>query len=433
MAPQYPVSDCSQRMERQSNFELLRIFAMILVTASHWGWAFVSVDYADFTMVNLIFQFFFRGFGQLGVILYIMISGYFLSKSRVKIQSFLRIVLQVVFTSCLLIISNYIITPHIDLSASFIVRYIFLLSDGDFWFVAPYLFMFLLSPFINIVADKLNKKQFLALLAVIGFFVSVIPSVIGEQITDNNVILNIIFFVFIYLIGAFLRRFKAEIKSKNMVLIVCMCLSVLYAVSILIPCLLLKQYTFIIFFQQRSNFVLILFAIFIFLLFERIPIKQNKVINAISASTFGIYLIHENFLTRQRLWKGLFHLDNYINSPWFIPYSLGSFLLVFVICAGIDMVRKYLLEKPFFKLLEKKLGTVFCKINDLFVLNYTAESVEDIEIKHLLTHLFALAIGIILSVIIPFDNLICFLCLSAAYLVIWVLIVMIKTKRKAIT
>ena len=63
----------------------------------------------------------------------------------------------------------------------------------------------------------------------------------------------------------------------------------------------------------------------------------NKIINTISATTFGIYLIHEHKIVREILWGDF--LDNLV-------YKLGLFealaiitVSVFVVCSIIEFIR----------------------------------------------------------------------------------------------
>jgi len=86
---------------------------------------------------------------------------------------------------------------------------------------------------------------------------------------------------------------------------------------------------------------------------ENINLKPIKIINLIGASTFGVLLIHDNIYVRNYLWESLFKNASFANSGYLTIYEIIVVFVVFSICIAIDMLRIYLLEKPFFKLLDK--------------------------------------------------------------------------------
>ena len=86
------------------------------------------------------------------------------------------------------------------------------------------------------------------------------------------------------------------------------------------------------------------------MVFEKAELPYNKWVNLIASATFGVYLIHDSNLIRPFLWIDLFKNASYQNSPLLIPYSIIVVLLVYTVCTIIDLGRKYLIEKPFLKL-----------------------------------------------------------------------------------
>lgn len=88
--------------------------------------------------------------------------------------------------------------------------------------------------------------------------------------------------------------------------------------------------------------------------FKNIQVKNNRVINTIAASTFGVLLIHANSDTmRQWLWKDLLDVVGHYNSSLMPLYALGCVLAIFIVCVLIDIIRINLIEKPFFRWWDK--------------------------------------------------------------------------------
>lgn len=110
------------------------------------------------------------------------------------------------------------------------------------------------------------------------------------------------------------------------------------------------------FFVADSNKVLALVtAICAFMFFKNVHIPQSKLINRIAASTLGVLLIHANSDTlRQWLWHDVLKNTTFFNSPMLIVHAVVSVCAIYVVCTVIDQVRIWAVEKPFFKVLEKR-------------------------------------------------------------------------------
>ena len=105
-----------------------------------------------------------------------------------------------------------------------------------------------------------------------------------------------------------------------------------------------------------SNKILAVFtAISSFIYFKYLKIPYSKLINTISATTFGVLLIHANSNTmRQWLWKDyLNNVGQYGTDNSYVHAILGV-ICIFAICSLIDFIRIKLLEQPLFKYINKR-------------------------------------------------------------------------------
>ena len=83
--------------------------------------------------------------------------------------------------------------------------------------------------------------------------------------------------------------------------------------------------------------------------------KNSLFINKISATCFGVLLIHGNSDTMRRwLWQDVLDNVGMYDSSWWLVHAISSVLGVFIVCAIIDMARIKFLEQPFFILYDKK-------------------------------------------------------------------------------
>ena len=91
-------------------------------------------------------------------------------------------------------------------------------------------------------------------------------------------------------------------------------------------------------------------AISSFLFFKNLSVKSVKTINTIAMTTFGVLLIHANNQTMTHwLWWDIIDCGKLYSSPWLLPYSLLTVLMVFFTFSLIDYLRICYLERPLIK------------------------------------------------------------------------------------
>lgn len=68
-------------------------------------------------------------------------------------------------------------------------------------------------------------------------------------------------------------------------------------------------------------------------------------VNLVASASFGVYLIHDNSVTKPLLWSRWFHAANYQDSLWLIPYSLMVPVIVYAGCTFIEWLRQRAVER----------------------------------------------------------------------------------------
>ena len=114
------------------------------------------------------------------------------------------------------------------------------------------------------------------------------------------------------------------------------------------------------FFLVDSNkFLALSVAVTMLLWFKNLNIKNNKIINAFGASTFGVLLIHANSnAMRTWLWQDTVDAVGHYALPLgnLIIFSVVVVVIVFLVCNLIDQLRIVTLEKWFFNWYDKKVS-----------------------------------------------------------------------------
>lgn len=180
--------------------------------------------------------------------------------------------------------------------------------------------------------------------------------------------------IFFYLIGGFIRKFDLITKAKNKKA------GLLSAVV-----LTWVVYTFVTYlgdlrrtddamisklFAKSTSAVdaLILIpiaAIAFFLLLGGWDVKQNKWINKIASTTFGVYLIHDSLYGRSVIWRGILKVDTFwYNTVWFPLAAICFIAIVFTVCSLIDLLRQRLVEPFMLRKVEEVKARVLPQITE---------------------------------------------------------------------
>lgn len=146
---------------RESNFELLRIFAIMGVVILHSSSYFFS-QYAE---ESLFYDWILRGLHAIfvaSVNIFLMITGFFMcNKDAVSIEKPFMLYLQ----SSLISIGLYVLSMVFGNSNFSAKSFVFLFVPSA-WFLVIYIALFLLIPFLNIVVSQLSEKSFKVFLGV---------------------------------------------------------------------------------------------------------------------------------------------------------------------------------------------------------------------------------------------------------------------------
>lgn len=146
---------------RNSNFEALRIISMLMIILHHFvvhSYYHPIINNTNF--VNDFVIFFFRSGGKLGVVLFTMITGYFMIYSRANIKKLLLLEGQVLFTSIVIFIV-FVFYNNDLFTIKNVVQYFLPNINKTFWFFSGYFVLYLFMPYINNYFLLWKKTNFL--------------------------------------------------------------------------------------------------------------------------------------------------------------------------------------------------------------------------------------------------------------------------------
>lgn len=338
---------------RSSNFELLRLLAMLMIVFYH------CLDRTLATMPNDSVIASFYNVSHWGVPVFLLISGYFMTKlSWGKILSFW-------FYCATWMLISYILSLVVgggNLSIIDLVLCFLPFSHTNLWFVPLYFWLMLLSPFINAGINKLQLKEISTLCVII--LSAVMYASICWKSPNVAAGHSILYFVSIYILGATMRRLNdaslLNLDKKYILICICILLAVVMVATYLLPASLQRPLKGLVFFYVSP--ALIISSILIFLYFSKINIT-NKAVNSISGSAFAVYLFHENYHSHNLIYGFVDSLSN-----TFTGYAL---VLAYFIFALLLMCVVILIDKAIREPISKVVVSPIAKLlNNIISLNF---------------------------------------------------------------
>ena len=322
---------------RDSNFELLRIIAMMFVVILH---IIVHILRESNTGSEYI-----MGITIIGVNLFILISGFF--GIRTSWKSLMTLISTVVFFYAVALLLNWGIFDRPP-TAGEIVTLFTPISRSTWWFVKCYILLVLFSPFINTILNKSSKTQYYYLLGILLYISCISGFVFKGRINPDGY--TTFQFITLYVIGDAIKRYNIlqRVSQKFMI--------ATYVLSTFATILLLGIHHDA---RYYNNPTVIIAAVSFFCIIGKLNFK-SKTVNHISRFMFPVYLLQDSPLGFRlyRLMRETGIGLKYSGYEWWIYlsiYLLGLLATAFL----FEYIRRLIFNKPLdamSKYLDKKLN-----------------------------------------------------------------------------
>ena len=337
--------------KRSSNFELLRIIAMILIMISHIfkhsinvqiyeqfyspGEFFDNFEFYD----RLVLTYFARTFGPTGCIIFILISGYFLiNKEHIDVvKQIKKLLTQLLFAALVLLLMSMVFFKMGLISTGMVIFDSF---NDEWWFIGLYILIIVSAELIiNRRISKLTQNQYIMCLVILFALISTeLSRGIITKLASGLELLTA--GIFVYLLGGYIRIYNPLKNLRVYVIILLLVFSfVIMAVSYYnfsnnsidqaiidnneyyVP----TEYSY----YGLYTLPCLLIGVSLFELFRRIKMPTIGIINYIAGSTFMMYLIHENSF----VWNWLMTIDwnSILYEKDYIALSLYLLIIVFAL------------------------------------------------------------------------------------------------------
>ena len=317
------------QIQRQSNIELLRCFAMLCIIVYHLC-LFALVGVSTGTKLYQALQIPLH----IGVPLFVLISGYF--GIRFSLKGLMRLCSKGYFYFVPLAVIPMVLTHSGGVKD--ILKSIFIFGFDAQWYLNTYLYLFLFSPIINRYLENITKSQRLYLLAILTFM-----SVYIGNVTEGDISLvegkNLTNFLLLYALGNTIRHNQNLINGCSQTKLVTSYLlfNVLLVVGFMyVPLIAGKIWKYS---YAYDSPIIMVNSVWIFAIFSKLNVK-SRFVNWMGSGVFACYLLQCPAI----LWKNCFerpiqYIYGFANEPWqILPIMVLYATTAMLIMGSIDKV-----------------------------------------------------------------------------------------------
>ena len=223
-----------------------------------------------------------------------------------------------------------------------------LISSGAWWLVTTYVLIVLIAPMLNRLIENINNRGAIVLAIYFGLLYGVVG--IG------TVYYNILRAPLYYLIGALIKSRNITIKRNShrcLIIIIFVFTWITYSTMRYLQIVHLNDETTLWKAYESSadyfmsGLLIPVISVSLFLFLSSLNFS-NSVVNKIASTTFGVYLIHGSNIGRELIWNNIIRPEyTQFSLVWYkyVFSSLVTVLIIFTICALIDIFRQLVFEK----------------------------------------------------------------------------------------
>lgn len=348
---------------RDSNIELFRILSMLLIVAHHYvvnsGLTAGPLYEAPMAPAAL-FLAVWGAFGKIGINCFVLITGYFMCRSRISAKKLAKLLFALMFYR-VVINAIFWLSGYAPFSLREFVAAMIPFTKVAQNFTGTFILFFLCIPFLNVLIHHLTQRQHIRLLLLCTFIYVFFGTLPFFSVTMNYVS----WYIVLYFTAAYLRLYPLPLFENVKVWGLCTagcfllcCASVVLGSLARAKLGLNLTYFFV---TDCNTLLAYVTGICAFLFFKNLRIKPSRLINAVSATTFGVLMIHANSDTMRRwLWQDTLHNVEVFqqHTAWVFPHAVGSVLAVFTLCALMELARIRWIERPVFALWDRHFPAV---------------------------------------------------------------------------
>ena len=339
---------------RNANLERLRLLSMLMIVSYHYSiWGFLDEELLF--SPNKLFVDLFGMCGWIGILLFVVLSGYFMAEGRFTLKKLLTLMGTIWFYTLGALLVFFFVDRG-SINRTIVLNALFPLLRQHYWFMSYYVGLMLCSPFLNRLLHGLDRRQHALLCLLAVFLCTGIPK-IAHSLAGTTMAA----FITSYLCAAYVRLHMAKDRRVGN-----RCL--LLALLLLLACAALIAWRDVS--GQRSGDVQLLLNVKTFLWsltspptmlasllllagFACRPAASGGLASRLGALTVGVYLFQSNDLIYMHLWQGVLHTRAFTDSPLLPLHAVGSVLGIFAVALSVEALRRRFAAPLWAKLVDR--------------------------------------------------------------------------------
>lgn len=183
---------------------------------------------------NKFFTLFLNPGCKIGINCFVLISGYFLCKSKYKSKKIFTFILDV-FTYSVLIMLMFALTGYSQFDLKDYIHFAMPITFDEYWFATAYLGMYILYPFLNMFISSVSEQKYRCILIILGIMFSLIPTLTDNAtfgiylIHDNSLVRNVLWSNILHISDFYYKPYFAlySLASIAAVFIICMVIALI--------------------------------------------------------------------------------------------------------------------------------------------------------------------------------------------------------------
>lgn len=351
--------DLNKKIKFNTGISFLKIFTMYLIVMTHilsHGKILESQNPGSF---NYFALWFLKTITLSGVNTFAIISGYLMIYKKRKLSQVLLLWMQVMFYSIIFLLLALVFGRHL-INGTVVLASFLPTIFNRYWYFTGYAIVIILSPFINNILLSMKPVILRIFVVVLVGTFTILPSLINKLAYFTQSGYNFFWIGIMYVLGAYYMIDKKFVDKI-----------IRWPIFLYILSLLAINLHF--YFDYKSNFspfspdgffgytspFIVLNALLLLIIFSKIDIKSKRInsfITYLSATNFGVYLIHDNPLVRENVMPKLFSFIGNINNIILSVLAVILISLIFYLSLNqLDKVREALFKKLDLKSLTQRI------------------------------------------------------------------------------
>lgn len=352
--------------QRSSGVELLRIIAMVLICLSHAAQTALNQISLGNSFADFLVSVFYNSFGELGNIIFIVCSCFFLTDSKgVKSNKVIKILLD---STCISVIIYFVfLLCGYSFTPSSSIRHFLPDLFSNMWFIPVYVLFYMVHPLINAAIKGISRKTHFVFVLLTFCIYGFGGLVFNWALGINRLVES----VAIYVVIAYIKIYRKDLCQNKRVNAIAAGVSALLFWALSAAKFYLKLDSVnLVYYYSPIAFTLV-FSVFNLLNGAKF---RSKTVNFLASCSLFFYCIHENYLIRRVLRPAYYDHVLSINP--------GAYFGWVMLCFALWLVGGYLLavlyKLTFSQLtaaISSKLGALFDRFVN-FLMSKTKQSTE---------------------------------------------------------